>query len=163
MRIVLVGAPGSGKGTQGRALAERLGVPYIGTGEALRARAAAGDDVGRRLAPILDRGELVPDGLPRTRRQARDLESVAAPDAVVFLDVPDEVARRRLAARAEGRSDDVAATVEDRLNRFQDEIEPLLDFYDERGVLTAVDADRPPDVVSAAILEALAGRPGRIP
>jgi adenylate kinase len=188
MRVVLLGAPGSGKGTQGRALAGRFGLPSISSGDLLRARAAADGQPGSELAAVLDRGDLVPDdavltavrdaltaaaaaggyvldGFPRTLGQARHLESVAAPDAVVYLDVPDEVARRRLAGRAiEGRTDDVAATAERRLGRFHREIEPLRDFYAQRGMLTTVDADRPPDIVTAAILEALAERPGqRIP
>ncbi|HEV7536300.1 MAG TPA: nucleoside monophosphate kinase [Acidimicrobiia bacterium] len=183
MRIVLLGAPGSGKGTQGRVLAERLGVPYIGSGDLLRARAAAAEP-GSELAAVLDRGDLVGDddalaavrdaiaaaeaaggyvldGFPRTAGQARDLEAVASPDAVVYLALPDAVARRRLAGRAAaGRSDDVAATVERRLDQFHRQIEPLLDFYRRRGVLITVDADQAPDAVTAAIFEALdaAGR-----
>jgi adenylate kinase len=183
MRIVLLGAPGSGKGTQGRVLAERLGVPYIGSGDLLRARAAAAEP-GSELAAVLDRGDLVGDddalaavrdalaaaeaaggyvldGFPRTAGQARDLEAVASPDAVVYLALPDAVARRRLAGRAAaGRSDDVAATVERRLDQFHRQIEPLLDFYGRRGVLITVDADQAPDAVTAAIVEALdaAGR-----
>jgi adenylate kinase len=175
MRIVLLGAPGSGKGTQGRALANRFGVPYIGSGDLLRAEAAADREPGSQLAAVLDRGDLVADdtalaalrdplaaavaaggyvldGFPRTLGQARDLEAVAPPDAVVYLAVPDAVARRRLAGRAgAGRADDVAATVERRLSRFNDEIEPLLDFYRHRGVLITVDADQPPDAITAAI------------
>jgi adenylate kinase len=185
MRIVLLGAPGSGKGTQGRALAERLSVPYIGSGDLLRARAAGGGEPGSRLAAVLDRGDLVTDdaaldavrdalahaeaaggyvldGFPRTVGQARDLDAVAPPDAVVYLAVPDAVVRRRLAGRAPGgRRDDVAATIERRLDEFHRQIEPLLDFYRRRGILITVDADQAPDAVTAAIVEALdvAGRP----
>jgi adenylate kinase len=177
MRIVLLGAPGSGKGTQGRVLAERLGVPYIGSGDLLRARAAA--EPGGQLTAVLDRGDLVGDdaalaavsdalaaaeaaggyvldGFPRTAGQARDLDAVTAPEAVVYLALPDAVARRRLAGRAAaGRSDDVAATVERRLDQFHGQIEPLLDFYRRRGVLITVDADEAPDAVTAAVVESL--------
>lgn len=188
MRLVLLGAPGSGKGTQGRALGVRFGLPTISAGDVLRARAAADRQTGSELAAVLDRGDLVPDdavlsalrdgltaaaaaggyvleGFPRRLSQARQLETVAAPDTVVYLDVPDEVARRRLAGRAvEGRTDDVPATIERRLGRFHHEIEPLRDFYARRGILTTVDADRPSDIVTADILEALAERPRqRIP
>ena len=178
MRIVLLGAPGAGKGTQGRALAGRLGVPHISSGDLLRAQAAADGELGSRLAAVLDRGDLVADdavlaavrdalpaegggyvleGFPRTLRQAQDLEAVAAPDAVVHLAVPDAVVRRRLAGRAgAGRKDDIAATVERRLSRFHREIEPLLDFYRRSGMLTTVDAAHAPDDVTAAIIEALA-------
>src|SRR3990170_8754821 len=103
MRVVLLGAPGSGKGTQGALLAQRLGVPLVSTGELLRAHAAAGTDLGRKVGSYLDRGDLVPDdlllaalddalratmtpggyvldGFPRTPAQARHAEEVAAPD-----------------------------------------------------------------------------------
>jgi len=156
-----------------------LGVPYIGSGDLLRARAAADGEPGSQLAAVLDRGDLVADavalaavrealaaavaaggyvldGFPRTLRQARDLEAVAPPDAVVYLAVPDAVVRRRLAGRADaGRSDDAAATVERRLDQFHRQFEPLLDFYRRRGVLVTVDADQAPDAVTAAIVEAL--------
>ena len=181
MRIVLLGPPGSGKGTQGRALAERFQVPYIGSGELLRARAATDRERGGQLAAVLDRGDLVGDdavlavvrdaliaavaaggyvldGFPRTVGQAEDLEAVAAPDAVVHLALSDAVARRRLAGRAgAGRKDDVAPAIERRLSRYHREIGPLLDFYRRRGVLTTVDADQAPDAVTAMILDALAG------
>jgi adenylate kinase len=180
MRLALLGVPGSGKGTQGRVLAGRFGVPYISSGDLLRAQAAAGTDLGRQVGAVLDRGDLVADdavlaavrdalaaavaaggyildGFPRTLRQARDIEAVAAPDAAVYLAVPDAVARRRLAGRAgAGRTDDVGATVERRLSRFHTETEPLLDFYRQRGILTTVNADQPPDTVTAAIVDALA-------
>lgn len=76
----------------------------------------------------------------------------------MYLDVPDTVARRRLARRrVAGRADDAADTVDHRLRRFHREIGPLVDFYRRRGILLSVDADQPPDAVTAAILDALAG------
>jgi adenylate kinase len=176
---VLLGAPGSGKGTQGEVLAERLRVPHIASGELLRD--ATRTEVGRQMTGYLDRGELVPDdlvvalmsdvlaramdsggyildGFPRTRGQAERLETIAAPEAVVYLVLPDDVARARMARRAgkAGRSDDAdGGVIERRLRVFHAETEPLLDFYRDRGLLTTVDASQSPDVVSAAILEAL--------
>lgn len=179
-RLVLLGAPGSGKGTQGAALASRLGLPYLSSGALLRRQAAAGTELGREAAGYLDRGDLVPDelvvallrgalnarpssggyvleGFPRTRAQAEELEALAPPDAAIFLAVPDEVARGRLERRAgQGRSDDAhREVVEHRLARFHDTAKPLLDFYRKRGILVDVDADAPPEAVTAAIARAL--------
>ena len=176
VRIVLLGAPGSGKGTQGPRLAERRGVPYLSTGELLRREAAAGSDVGTRVAPYLNRGELVPDditfevvdralagaraaggfvldGFPRTLAQADRLGEV---DLVLHLALSDEVARRRLAARDEGRADDAdPEVIEHRLRVYNDQTAPLLDHYDRRGTLVTVDADRSPAEVTAALDAAL--------
>jgi adenylate kinase len=81
------------------------------------------------------------------------------PDAVIYLQVPDDVARARVARRGEGRSDDDdRAVVERRLRRFHDEIDPILEHYRDRGVLVTVDADRAPDAVHEAILHALANK-----
>ena len=134
MRIVLLGAPGAGKGTQGTALAEQFGVPHVSSGELLRAEMAADSDVGRQVRESVARGELVPDdlvlsvvgravndamqtggyildGFPRTLEQAKrafEMAEQAGIDAdyVIYLAVPDDVVRERLARRAEGRVDD---------------------------------------------------------
>jgi adenylate kinase len=184
MRIVLLGAPGSGKGTQGQLLAGHFGVPYLSSGEVLRAIAEGESETARRIAAYLRDGELVPDelvsealesalrdlaagegyvleGFPRTVAQARHADEVLAPDAVVLLAVPDEVARARLAGRADvGRSDDASrGAIERRLGIFHDEIGPMLEHYRRRGVLTTVDADQTPGAVQEAIRTALgAGR-----
>jgi adenylate kinase len=185
LRLVLLGAPGSGKGTQGEILADRFGAPHIASGELLRH--AARSDVGRQIAGYLDRGELVPDdlvvalmgdvlgeggnsrgyildGFPRNRAQAERLEALAPPEAVVYLALPDEVARQRMARRATqaGRNDDAdRRVIERRLRVFHAETEPLLDFYRERGLLTTVDASQAPEDVGAAILEATRSDKGR--
>lgn len=188
MRLVLLGAPGAGKGTQATALAKHFDVPHISSGELLRARVAAGSSsrVGPDVAERLDRGELVSDdvvigvvsealaadeathgyvleGFPRTVEQARQAEALGPltqPCAVVLLDLPDEVARKRLAGRArDGRSDDLDPEVADhRLRVFHKEAQPLLDFYRSRGLLVTVDADQPPATVTAAVLAALRDR-----
>ena len=177
MRLVLLGKPGAGKGTQGAALARHFGVPHISTGELLRGRVAADGDPRSELATILDRGDLVPDdmiervvgaaagaasrsggyvleGFPRTLAQA---ESDVLPiDTAVHLALSDDVARERLAGHARtGRADDDREVIEHRLRQFHTDTEPVLDLYNQRGILTTVDADQPPDDVTAAILRAL--------
>lgn len=185
MRIVLLGAPGSGKGTQGEALAQHFGVRHVSTGDLLRGHIEHGTDIGREAEPYTRRGELVPDdlmlqiageavieaareggyvldGFPRTLAQAEqayegaDRAGVTA-DAVVYLAVPDDVVRERLAARAvAGRADDAdPAVIERRLQVFHDQTGPLLDFYRDRGILVTVDATPPPDDVTAAMLKAV--------
>jgi adenylate kinase len=178
---MLIGAPGSGKGTQSEMLAKRLGVPALSSGGVMRDLTAADTELGREVAGYMDRGDLVPDdlvvrivrdalgdapesgsyileGFPRTVDQARRTDSSLAPDLVIDLVVPDDVARARLARRAgAGRADDAAqAVIEQRLRRFHAEIDPILQHYRQRGVLTAVVADRPPEVVNQAIVRALA-------
>jgi adenylate kinase len=181
MRLILLGAPGAGKGTQAAVLAEHFGVPHISTGELLRHDVAAGTELGRKVAGCIERGELAPDdlvaavvdealaragrghildGFPRTPSQAREAEArhgTGLADAVVLLELPDDVARQRIAQRmAAGRSDDRdREVVERRLRTFHAETDPVVDYYRDRGLLVTVDAAQPPDAVTAAILTAL--------
>ena len=189
MRLLLLGGPGSGKGTQGERLAERFGLAHISSGDALRAEVARGSEVGRRVAGYLDRGELVPDevvvevvrpvvseaarasgylldGFPRNLAQAQALDSALAregiaPDAAIYLDVPEDELRRRLLARAatEHRSDDTPEVIAHRLEVFREATEPIVDHYRERGQLIAVAGDRPPDEVTGDLVTALADLP----
>jgi adenylate kinase len=180
VRLALLGKPGSGKGTQGVGLARHFGVPLIATGELLRRRAATGTGAAtNELADRLTRGELVPDdlimslvndalrsasteggyvldGFPRTLRQARHSDAPEL-DAVIHLDVPDDIASRRIAGRArEGRSDDARQdAVAHRLRTFHVDTEPLLDLYRNRGILRTVDGTQLADQVTDAILGAL--------
>ena len=186
MRIVLLGAPGSGKGTQGEVLAQRLGVPHIASGELLRAHVAAGSELGVEVAACLARGDLVPDdvvlavvgeavaeaskaggyildGFPRTRPQAERAHELALSlgidaEAAVYLALDDDVARHRLAGRAQGgRVDDAdAEVIEHRLQLFHDNMRPILDYYRERGILVTVDAAQAVATVTEAILTELA-------
>jgi len=184
VRLVLVGPPGSGKGTQGPVLAAHLGVPHLSTGDLLRAQVEAGTELGRRVGEVIDRGDLVPDelmiavvidavdgaaergyvldGFPRTVAQAEMLEkdgsALPAPDLAVHLAIPDPVVHRRLAGRAidEGRRDDADPDViERRLQVYREETEPLIAHYRERGALVTVDGDGPTDEVSARLLAAV--------
>ena len=187
MRLVLLGAPGSGKGTQGQVLADHFGVAHISSGDLLRSHVAAGTPLGREVARYMEAGQLVPDdlvidiavadalraaastggylldGFPRTLAQAKRAYEIARPSgltasAVVYLAVPDDEVRRRLAARAaeQGRRDDTAEVIDHRLEVFHAETEPLLRFYEGRGILHSVDATGPPEAVTAAILKELA-------
>jgi adenylate kinase len=185
VRLVLLGKPGSGKSTQGSALARHLGVPHISTGELLRRRVAAGGDGQRELAGMLERGDLVPDdlvlpvvraavdaatgqggyifeGFPRTIAQAE--ADVLPVDRVFYLALPDECARERLAGSARaGRADDGRDVIEHRLHQFHTDTEPVLDLYARRGLLTTVDASQPPEEVTAAILRELNRDPADTP
>jgi adenylate kinase len=185
MNLLLIGPPGSGKGTQGDRLARRLGLDHIAAGDLLRAEVAAATPLGQEVAAIMKRGDLVPDsvimnlllprvlaaaqaegylldGFPRTVEQAVEArrladEAVAGPDAVIYLDCPREELVRRILARAavEGRADDNPATVANRLEVFDEATHPLVAYYRDRGLLHTVDANQDEDAVTTAILAAL--------
>lgn len=185
MNVLLIGAPGSGKGTQGQRLAARLGMRHIATGDLLRQQIADKTELGQRVSGYLSRGELVPDeliidivlpliaeaaaaegylldGFPRSVEQAERVRSVVAalgapPDAAIYLDAPRDVLVQRLLARAqiEGRSDDTADVIANRLQVFDDDTRPLVDYYRARGLLRVVDANDDPDRVTEAIVSAL--------
>jgi adenylate kinase len=158
--LVLLGPPGSGKGTQGQPLAAALGVPFMSVGELLR---AAGPAVRR----FTNAGELVPDpvvfeivrdalpaaggfvldGYPRTVAQAERLDHIARV-AAVLLDAPDDAVITRL--RGRGRHDDTPATIRRRLALYHEQTEPLLNYYGER--LTRIDGTAAPEQVRQALL-----------
>jgi adenylate kinase len=185
-RLLLLGPPGAGKGTQAQLLVKRLSVPQISTGDMLRAAAAAGTPVGRAAKGYMDRGELVPDevvigvaeerlsqpdarkgfvldGFPRTAAQAEALDlllgRLGTPlERCIHLVVDEEVLVRRLVRRAgiEGRSDDDEATVRNRMRVYREQTRPLVDYYAARGLLREVDGVGSVDDVAERIGEALA-------
>jgi adenylate kinase len=186
MRLILLGAPGAGKGTQGVRLAEHFGVAHVASGDILREHVAQETPLGVRVAAFVAAGELVPDdlvlavvgravveametggylldGFPRTLAQAEQAFEAAtrgdmAANAVLFLDVADEVAIERLVERSatSGRVDDASTDViRHRLEVFHEQTVPLLDFYEAHGRLVRVDAGPPPDEVFAEILRRL--------
>ena len=187
MRVIFLGPPGSGKGTQARLLARRLGVPAISTGDMLRDAVRLGTPLGRRAKGIMDAGELVPDeiviglieeriaapdarggflldGFPRTLEQARALGRLlqgngASLDAVINLLVPEEALLTRMVGRAslEGRSDDRPETVRERLRVYREKTEPLVEHYREAGLLADVPGDGEIQQVAERIDRALAG------
>lgn len=169
MRVVFLGPPGSGKGTQARLLAERLRMPAISTGEMLRAAVHEGTLLGGKVKAVMEKGDLVSDdlmialireriaapdaaggfvldGFPRTVDQAVALEKILsgnekAISAVVNLSVPETALIDRLAGRAglERRADDGRDTVLERLRVYHEKSEPLIEFYRRRGLLTEVE------------------------
>jgi adenylate kinase len=185
MRLVLLGPPGSGKGTQAVRLKEHLQVPHISTGDLLRAEVAAGSALGREASAVMARGELVSDeillgmlenrfsrddtrggfildGYPRNLAQADALnallERIGQPmDAAVQLDVPTELLVERIAGRAqaEGRADDTPESVRTRLKVYSDQTAPVVDFFRQRGKLSVVDGVGSLDEVFTRIISAL--------
>jgi adenylate kinase len=182
MNILLIGPPGSGKGTQGARIADTLGLEHISVGDVLRAEVAGGTSLGASLAPYLDRGELAPDelvmqlvvpralaasarsgylldGFPRSVAQADEARKLAEPararpDLVVYLEAPERVLVERLLARARAqqRSDDTEQVIRHRLGVFAAVTAPLLAYYGEQGLARVVDATGTPDEITEAIL-----------
>ncbi|KFN44327.1 adenylate kinase [Arenimonas metalli] len=189
MRLVLLGAPGSGKGTQATRLREHLQVPHISTGELLRAAVKAGTPLGLQAQAVMAAGELVSDeivlgmleerltagdtgngfildGYPRNLAQANALDALLARlrqpvDIAVQLDVDTELLITRLAGRAqaEGRADDTPEAVRNRLNVYNQATAPVVDFYRNSGRLACVDGVGSMDAVLQRIIEVLAPTP----
>jgi adenylate kinase len=162
-RLLIIGPPGAGKGTQAAVLCRAIGIPHVSTGAMLRDHVERGTDLGRRAKAIMDSGDLVPDdividmvrerlaetdaecgflldGFPRTRPQAEALDEVlgdAGLDAVIAVEVPEDEIVRRMMLR--GRSDDTEEAVRIRLAVYGEQTAPLIEFYEERGLLHPVD------------------------
>jgi adenylate kinase len=190
VRLLLLAPPGAGKGTQGERLAALYGARHIAAGDLLRAEARAGGRLGSEIAACQARGDLVPDqvvldvltpavvdaaahggyildGFPRTLPQATAAAKLGAKlgvtlQAAVYLDAPDTVLTRRLLDRASqsGRADDRADVIRHRLEVFAQTAGPLVPYYQERGILVTVDADQPPESVTAGIQAGLSGLSG---
>jgi adenylate kinase len=185
VRLVLLGPPGAGKGTQAKRLADELGVPTISTGDIFRSSIADGTQLGRLAQSYLDAGKLVPDevtndmvrdricrpdctpgfvldGYPRTVAQAHTLDDMltehgAHLDRVVELTVDIEEVIKRLHRRAaiEGRSDDTDDVIRHRQEVYAEQTAPLVDFYRERGLLVQVDGMGDIDEVTERVASAL--------
>lgn len=177
-RIVLVGPPGAGKGTQAALLTERLGVPAISTGEMLRAAVTEGSELGDKVRQIMADGGLVDDetmaevvrerlakpdardgflldGYPRTLPQAETLQRILGEagrrlDAVLLVEVPEEVLVSRALLRK--RADDSEEIVRERMRVYREKTEPLIGYYKERGLLREIDGNRPIEEVTAQVL-----------
>jgi adenylate kinase len=185
MRIVLLGPPGSGKGTQAARLKNLLNVPHISTGDLLRAAVKAGTPLGLKAKAAMDAGELVSDelmlglieerlgqddiangyildGYPRNLAQAEALDQVLARikqpvDKALALTVDEEQIVQRLAKRAaeEGRSDDTEEVVRNRLGVYREQTAPVTGYYAERGLLVEVDGMGTIEEISQRLLDAI--------
>jgi adenylate kinase len=181
----LLGPQGSGKGTQAKRIEAEYGIPQIATGDMLRAAIGEGTELGRRVKPILESGQLVPDelmidlirerltqpdaeagfvldGFPRTSAQADALDEMLdeigrALDIVFEFQLPDDVATERLRRRAEleGRADDTPDAIAKRLELYHEQTEPLVGHYRLRGNLVGIHGDRSIDEVFAEVQDAL--------
>jgi adenylate kinase len=209
LNLILLGPPGSGKGTQGERLQEDFRLPYYATGDILRAAVKEGTEVGKQAKEYMDRGDLVPDqviigviaehlqdveasdgfildGFPRTVPQAEALDGKMKElrreiTAVLLIDVPEDEILRRLGGRRtceknpshiyhvefdppkeEGvcdidgaklivRDDDKPEVIKNRLTQYREKTEPLIDYYDEHGILNRVDGRQSPDEVEERI------------
>ena len=181
LRLVFLGAPGAGKGTQASDLAKLAGIPHLSTGDMMRAAAAAGTAVGLKVKPFLDAGKLAPDdvtwgviaerldqsdckpgflldGFPRTVPQADRLaEKLAAGKTplthVVFFEVPGDELMRRLLGR--GRADDTPAVIRERLANYETLTAPLIATYRQQGLLRGIDGTGTPAEVHARLRKAV--------
>ncbi|TCK05138.1 adenylate kinase [Phorcysia thermohydrogeniphila] len=165
IKVVFLGPPGAGKGTQAVRIAEKYNVPHISTGDILRAAVKEGTELGKLAKSYMDRGELVPDeviigiirerlsqpdvkergfildGFPRTIAQAEALDELLKElqlplDKVIYLNVDDEEIVKRLLAR--GRADDTEDVIRNRLKVYREQTAPLVDYYTEKGLLVEI-------------------------
>jgi len=181
MNLILMGPPGSGKGTQAKRLVEKFGIPQISTGDILREAVASGSPIGLRAKAIMEKGELVPDevvieivrdrlgradckrgfvldGFPRTRKQAAALDQILSDHGrerarVLALCVADAELRHRILARGEGRADDTEETAKKRLEVYRRDTQPVLDHYREQ--IRSIDGVGSLDEVTARLLGVL--------
>ena len=184
MDLMILGAPGSGKGTQGKVLAEALGIPQVSTGDLLRAAVKQRTPLGLKAKSYMDQGLLVPDdvifgliqeildsppaakgvlmdGFPRTIPQAEAVDRMLAAkrrkvDRVLLLDVDEQELIKRLLGRAakEGRSDDNLESITQRLKVFHQQTAPLIAFYEKRGVVRRVPGMGTVDEIAARMRQA---------
>ena len=189
MRLVFLGPPGAGKGTQAKFLAEAKGLLHLSTGDMFRSAISRGTPTGLQAKSFMDQGQLVPDavtdalveerlkeddanagflldGYPRNLAQAEALDKVLTAagtpiDAVVFLDVEDEILIDRIKKRGEqsggARADDTEEVARERLNVYREHTSPLVDHYENAGLLHRIDGTRSIEEVQQAVSAALEG------
>jgi len=179
VRLLFVGPPGAGKGTQAARVADRLGIPHISTGDMFRHHVSMGTELGRRVDSILKAGDYVPDeitvemlreriaqpdaqagfildGFPRTGPQVEALDELIGADGldtVVVFEVDEDALVERLLAR--GRADDTEDTIRNRFKVYQEQTAPLLDIYNARAIVASIDGIGDMDEVTDRILSTL--------
>lgn len=179
MRLLFIGPPGAGKGTQAALVAARLGIPHISTGEMFRFHVSNGTELGRQVEAILESGGYVPDeltvalladrlgdpdaakgfimdGFPRTALQVAALDQLLGDrglDRVILFEVKEDALVDRMLAR--GRADDTEETIRRRFRIYEEETAPLLDLYKARGLVVEVDGLSDVDEVTERVLEAI--------
>ena len=179
--IILLGAPGSGKGTVAVKLAQELKIPHISTGDILRENVKKETALGKEAKSFMDAGKLVPDnkvsemlfqrisepdaangyildGYPRTVSQAKELDTRLSGKTniiVIKLSANDDILIKRIVQRGleSKRSDDTAEVAKQRLKVYYDQTEPVIDYYKKKGILQSVEADKKPEEVFAKIME----------
>jgi adenylate kinase len=167
MNIILFGPPGAGKGTQAKLIQDEFNIPHLSTGEIFRSAIKNKTPLGLKVKSIMDNGELVPDdtvvelvadelekdkyqdgyildGFPRTVVQAESFDQFLEQnddelDAFILLSVPEEELIKRILSRGEGRSDDTEEKVKTRLQVYREETKPVLDYYDEQGIVQKIE------------------------
>ncbi|MDX1639419.1 MAG: adenylate kinase [Balneolaceae bacterium] len=167
MRLIIFGPPGAGKGTQAQKISEEYEIPHLSTGEIFRSAIKNETELGKKVKSILDAGELVPDetvvdlveeelqkekyqdgyildGFPRTVPQAEAFEEILQSnnqslDAFLVLEVPEDELVKRILSRGEGRSDDTEEGVKNRLEVYQNETAPVLNYYRKHGKVQKID------------------------
>ncbi len=179
MKLLFIGPPGAGKGTQAERVAERLGIPHVSTGAMFREHVSEGTELGRRVEAIMAAGDYVPDevtvamleerisrpdaakgfildGFPRTPGQVKSLDGLIGEDGldrvVVFEVDEDELALRMM---SRGRADDTEATIRNRFKVYLEQTQPLLDLYEARGATVSVDGLGDIERITERVLAAL--------
>lgn len=203
MKLILLGAPGAGKGTQATRISEKYSIPHISTGDILRRNIKEGTELGKLAKSYIDKGMLVPDevviglmkerlseedckkgflldGFPRTVKQAESLETVTDIDVVLDISVPygiivDRIAGRRMCVCGESyhvsmgigdtclkcgaklyqRDDDKPETVKARIDVYDKQTSPLIDFYNAKGILKSIDGNNDPSAVFNEVVKVL--------
>ena len=183
--VVLMGAPGAGKGTQAKLLQEQLSLPQVATGDLFRANLKQETELGKLAKTFMDRGDLVPDevtiamvkdrleqddcsngaildGFPRSPAQADALNDLLVEfsgtiNVVPFIHVDQEILIARLLKRAEieGRADDNEETIRTRMRVYEESTAPLIEFYEAKGIVKRVDGQRSIEEVNADLLQAI--------
>ncbi len=184
-KLILLGPPGSGKGTQAKRLAEKFGYLHLSTGDLLREEVKNGTELGAQAKTIMEKGDLVPDdlivamiksrlsatddgvildGFPRTVTQAESLDKMLADagqgiDRALLVDVSDAEVTTRLLGRAriEGRADDTPEVISNRLGVYKQQTEPIVDYYSGKGLLTKVNGEQEIEKVFADLEAIVAG------